>query len=101
MKFTIDPMPALRTARKDRVNGAFNQTAGSHVSQAHAQKRLWATTQDERLKPEADLRGITVAELSALILTKPDDLAERELHRQRLMLAIESAQTPQELDAIT
>lgn len=98
MKLCIDPMPTLRQARKDKVNAAFNSLAGSHIAQAHAQKRLWATTQDERLRPEADLRGITVAELSALILAKPDTFAERELERQRIMLAIDAAKTPAELE---
>lgn len=100
MKLVIDPMPALRQARKDAVNAAFNAMSQSHVVQAHAQKRAWALVQDERLKPEADLRGISVAELSAIILAKPDAFAARELQRQRIMLAIEAARTPQELDAI-
>lgn len=100
MKLTIDPMPALRAARKVQVNAAFDQMAQAHVSQAHAQKRLLAATQDERLKPEADMRGITVAELSAIILAKPDDFAERELHRQKIMMAIEGAKTPAELDSL-
>lgn len=100
MKLTIDPMPALRASRKERVNANFNSLANMHVEQAHAQKRLWAATQDDRLKPEADLRGITVAELSAMILAKPDVVAERELRRQRIMMAIEAAKTPAELDSI-
>lgn len=98
MKLTIDPMPALRAARKDRVNAAFNSGAQSHVTQAHAQKRLWAATQDPALQPEADMRGITVAELAATILSKPDTFADRELQRQRIMLAIDAAKTPAELD---
>lgn len=100
MKISVDPMPAARQTRKDRVNAAFDSQAQSHVSQAHAQKRAWAATEDDRLKPEADLRGITVAELSTLILSKPDLLAERELRRQKIMLAIESAQTPVEIDEL-
>jgi len=52
------------------------------------------------LKPEADLRGMTVEALSALILTKPDDLAEREAQRVTLKLRIRAAATPQELDSI-
>jgi hypothetical protein len=93
-------MPALRAARRAKVNEAFNSTAQSHVAQAHAQKRLWAMTNDPALQPEADLRGITVAELSALILAKPDTFAERELRRQQIMMAIDAARTPAELDAI-
>lgn len=98
MKISIDPMPALRAARKEKVNAAFNMSAQSHVAQAHAQKRVWAMTNDPALQPEADLRGITVAELSAIILAKPDAFADRELQRQRIMLAIDAARTPAELD---
>ncbi len=100
MRLVLDPMPAARQARKDAVNKAFDTAAQSHVAQAHAVKRAWAATQDARLQPEADLRGVTVAELSALILSKPDTFAERELQRQRIMMAIEAARTPAELDAL-
>lgn len=100
MKLSIDPMPALRAARKDKVNAAFNSTAQSHVAQAHAQKRLWATTNDPALQPEADLRGITVAELAAIILAKPDTFADRELQRQKIMMRVDAATTPQELERV-
>jgi hypothetical protein len=92
-------MQTLRSEKKARVNAAFEGRNNSHVAQAHAQKRAWATTNDERLKPEADLRGITVAELAGLILSKPDDFAARELERQRIMLAIDAATTPAKLEA--
>ncbi|WP_027578495.1 hypothetical protein [Bradyrhizobium sp. Ai1a-2] len=96
----IDPMPAIRAAKKEAVNANFNAANASHVEQAHMQKRLWAQAQDQRLKPEADLRGITVADLAAIILAKPDTFAERELQRQKIMLQIEAATTPAELDAV-
>jgi hypothetical protein len=98
----LDPMPALRQARADAVNRSFNTVAADNLQrdQAHAQKRLWATTNDPRLAPEAGLRGITIAELSALILSKPDTAAEREMHRQTIMKRIDQAQTPADLDAI-
>jgi hypothetical protein len=98
----LDPMPFLRQAMKDRVNAGFSTSAAStlHADQAHTQKRAWAEVQDQRLKPEADLRGISVADLAALILSKPDTIAERELRRQQIMMRIEAATTPQELDQI-
>src|SRR6516165_1078905 len=76
---TFDPMPVLRQAKKDHVNAGFNDVAASaaHVEQAHAQKREWASARDPRLRAEADLRGMTLDELAALILTKPDELAAR------------------------
>ncbi|SHJ69495.1 hypothetical protein SAMN05444159_1252 [Bradyrhizobium lablabi] len=98
----IDPMPALRQAKVDAVNRSFNTVAAEslHRDQAHAQKRLWAATNDQRLAPEAELRGITVVELSAFILSKPDAAAAREMQRQTIMKRIDQARTPAELDAI-
>lgn len=101
MRLTIDPMPAARQAQKDRVNAAFNAVSQSHVEMAHAQKRLWAETEDEKLKPEADLRGVSVSELASLILSKPDRLAERELERQKIMAAIEAARTIEDLERLS
>jgi hypothetical protein len=100
MKLKLDYMSDRRDALKAEVNAAFNATAQSHVAMAHAQKRAWAETQDARLQPEANLRGISVAELAALILSKPNDLAGRELQRQRIMMNIDAATTSAELDAI-
>jgi hypothetical protein len=100
---TIDPMPALREAKKERVNAAFNEWAAStaHVDQAHAQKREWAKARDPRLQAEADLRGMTLDDLAALILSKPDELAAREAKRIAIMVKIDKATTPAELEAIT
>jgi hypothetical protein len=99
----IDPMPVLREAKKERVNAAFNDWAAStaHVDQAHAQKREWASARDPRLQSEADLRGMTLDDLAALILSKPDDLAAREAKRIAIMVKIDRATTPAELEAIT
>ncbi len=100
MRMNLDYKSDRRAALKAEVNAAFNAKAQSHVAMAHAQKRAWAATQDARLQPEAELRGISVAELAALILSKPDEVAERELQRQRIMLHIDAATTSAELDAI-
>lgn len=96
-------MPALIAARKQKVNENFNTIAmqNAHREQAHAQKWIWAEKLDhDRLRPEAELRGITTTELASLILSKPDAAAERELQRQQIMQRIEAATTPDELDAI-
>lgn len=98
-----DPMAALRQAKKAQVNAGFAALAAGnlHVEQAHAQKRLWAATNDERLKPEADLRGVTVRELASLILSKSDDTAAaRELDRQKIMMQIDNAVTPADIESI-
>jgi hypothetical protein len=96
-------MPVLREAKKDRVNAAFNDWAASmaHVDQAHAQKREWASARDPRLQAEADLRGMTLDDLAALILSKQDELAAREAKRIAIMVKIDRATTPAELEAIT
>ena len=93
----------LRQARKDRVNAAFNDVAAraAHVDQAHAQKREWASARDPRLQAEADLRGMTLDELATLILTKSDELAEREARRVAIMVKIDKATTPAELEVIS
>ena len=85
LSIALDPMPALRQAAEDRFDAAFNAMAAqmAHVDAAHAQKRQWAATNDPRLEPEANVRGMTVEALAALILTKPDELAEREATARR------------------
>jgi hypothetical protein len=100
---TFDPMPVLREAIKQRVSAAFDELAARsvHVDQAHAQKREWAKARDPRLQAEADLRGMTLDDLAALILTKPDELAAREALRVAIMVKIDKATTPAELEAIT
>lgn len=99
MKLSVDPMPALRQARTDAVNRRFNDLAVLNLQrdQAHAQKRQWASTQDPRLAPEAALRGITVAALAELILSKSDNAAAREIERQRLLLKIAAGTKPCDL----
>lgn len=102
MKISFDPMPALRQGRKDKVNANFNTIGAmnAHLDQAYKQKRDWAMVNSDKLSPEAELRGITVAALSQLILSKPDVTATREMQRQQIMKRIDDAQSPAELDAI-
>ncbi len=98
----LNPLAALRTNAKQKANDHFNLMArsNSHLDVAHAQKREWAKTEDERLSVEADLRGITTKELAKLILSKPDTVAVREEKRQRILAQIEKAKTPVELESI-
>lgn len=102
MKLVINPLPALKQAKKERVNQNFNSMTADnlHKDLVYTQKREWAKTADARLQPEADIRKITVEELSVLILSKPDNLSARELIRQDVMQQIEDAQTMAELDAV-
>jgi hypothetical protein len=97
MKLFIDPLPMAKAARKAAVNEAFNASSTSHLDAAYAQKRIWAEQDREKLRPEADLRGVTVDELAESILSKPDLLAVREMERQRFMKLIDEAKTTDEL----
>ncbi len=100
MKLNLDPMPALKAERKLRVNDAFGKIGNQHLDQAYAQKREWAKSLDDRLLPEAELRGVSVEKLAELILSKPDTVAVREEKRQRILAKIEKAKTPAELESI-
>lgn len=107
MKITLDPMPALRAASKARVNLHFDRLAQPHRDAAYATKRAMAAATlasgvaPTALQAEADLRGITVEALASLIMSKPEVVTERELDRQKVMAALDSARTPAELDGIS
>lgn len=99
-----DPMPAIRKAAMATVDGVFNQLAleSLHRDHAHASKR--AVVVSGQFTPEflaeAGARGISPADLAILVLSKPDNQASRELARQKIMLSIERAATPAEIDGI-
>lgn len=99
-----DPMPAIRKAAMATVDGAFNHLAleNLHRDHAHASKRVVAAagTVTPELAAEAEARGISPDDLATLILSKPDNQASRELARQKVMLSIERAATPAEIDGI-
>lgn len=87
-----------------RVNGYFNSLAQPHRDAAHAMKRSAAKVGDpypDWFAQEAELRDITPAALADLVLTKHDPLEYRELHRQRALMAVESARTPSELATVS
>ncbi len=104
----IDPMPALRAAAVDQVNGRFDDMSrtGLHRDQAHAYKRIAAAAvlagaaPADEFKAEADLRGLTPVALARIIASKPSNLAQRELARQKMLAAIDRATTPGDLDQI-
>lgn len=103
-----DPMPAIRKAAMATVDGIFNQLAHEHLHRdhAHASKRSIAGlvvaggAPTPEFTAEATARGATPTDLANLILSKPDGHAGRELVRQKMMLKIECASTPAEIDGI-
>ena len=108
MKLTIDPMPVLRDHAAYRVNQHFNVLASDnlHREQAHAHKRgeaaaiIAGAAPSAEFQAEAELRGITAAELAMLVLAKPNDAAQRELRRQRLLRRIAAIARPAELELL-
>ncbi|MCB1393241.1 hypothetical protein [Nitrobacter sp.] len=103
MKLILDPMPALRRDAKSKVNMHFNNLAQTHRDAAYAMKRATAGAGapfPDWFMQEAELRRITATALASLILSKPDVLSQRELRRQRVMLTLDNAKTPAEIDAL-
>lgn len=114
MKLISDPMAILRLNARDLVDNYFNSIHSTHKEAARTAKRVAASqfvinidhsggvkTVPSSLDHEAALRGLSTYGLAQLILSKPDEVQQREDRRQSLFAAIERAATPQELDAIT
>lgn len=108
MKLNLDPMPGLRAAAEVQINCYFNRIAADNVHRdaAHAAKRTEAreiatgAVASAEFQAEADLRGLSAAEMAALILSKPNAAAARELHRQKVMARIATITTPAYLAAL-
>ncbi|ETR75922.1 hypothetical protein X566_20210 [Afipia sp. P52-10] len=106
----IDPMPALRVSATLKINADFNRRASETLHRDHAYRRKRevanAVLRGEQLEPkhafarEAEMRGVTLIDLAAIVAAKPDAIDEREARRQELLIAIDQAATPDELAAI-
>jgi hypothetical protein len=100
-------MPLFREAARNKVDLHFSELAKSNPhrdaarqSKRLAAQRLLAGQAITSLDVEAALRGMSSTDLAQLILSKPDDLQDRENTRQQMFKRIASASTPQELDEI-
>lgn len=99
MKIEIDPMKFLRLRAKAAVNRSINAEANgrTHIEAAHRAKRRIAESvlagggAPPEFVDEAALRDMSVDAFARLVVSKPDELAERELDRQRVLIAIEAA----------
>lgn len=108
MKLTLNPMPPLRKAAEDQINQYFSNVAAAtlHRDLAHAAKRQLAAAILAGANPtpefveEAGLRGVEPLELANTIASKTDLSAARELSRQKMLLSVEAATTPAELQEI-
>jgi hypothetical protein len=105
VRISSNPMPFLRAAAVVKVNEQFNcqATQNIHRDAAHSHKRTVAAAVLAGAEPtaefiaEATLRDVSAAALAADIASRPNLAAARELERQRLLLAIEAATTPDQL----
>jgi hypothetical protein len=111
VKISIDPMPAYRDGAAVKVNAHFTNLASLSAMQESAWKRKREIARAVKagdcagmaIAKEAELRGLTPAQLADLILSKLDPMTladARELQRQTALLAIDAAKTPAELNSI-
>jgi hypothetical protein len=109
MKVALQSSMSMRIAvARDAINAHFAAVAAqqAHRDQAHTGKRAVATqvtagtslSDDDPFAVEASLRSMSIADLAMEVLSKPDTFAARELERQRLLLAVEAAKTPAEIE---
>jgi hypothetical protein len=107
MTLGADHFGAMKHAAKDRVNATFArqwQSVGYRLL-VHARKREIAATvkagaaAPEPFAEEAALRGMTCREFADLVLSKSAGASvdHAETHRQRVLLMIEAATSPEEV----
>jgi predicted trehalose synthase len=108
VKIIHSPMPDFRAGAVAKVNARYNAMAAAnlHRDQAHAWKRsasaaiLAGDEAPAEFAAEASAIGMTVAEFAAVIASKPNEAALRELLRQAELRAIAAAQSPDELGGL-
>lgn len=107
MKLKLNPMPALRAQATAMVNAHFDGMAAGHREAAWRRKRDIATAvqagsgASDAFSEEATLRGISVADLAGIVLSKSNPLDARELWRQKALMKIDRIATPSELEEFT
>ena len=108
IRIPMDPMTKLRQARSDAVNRYFARLSGEqlHRDTAHRRKREIARdvaagkAGNEAFSAEARLRGLEPLAFANQIKDRPDAIDDRELLRQNILIGIERAKTPDEIEAI-
>lgn len=108
MKVSISSSMAKRvTSAVEKINTHF-AVAANPIDEIHTRKHEIATSvkagepAPDAFAQEATLRELTVEQLADLVLSKPSPIDvsdERELNRQRLLLAVAAARTPADIDA--
>lgn len=109
MKISLTSAMAQRIAiAQEKINAQY-AVAVSALDAIHVRKREIATavkageTPPDSFAQEASLRSITPEQLADIVLSKPCPITaadERELKRQRMLLAVAAATTPDAIDAV-
>ncbi len=105
LRIISDPTPALLAEATRIVNERYNAIAAQNIHRdaAHAYKRTVAVAilaggeTPTEFAAEAKLRGMTPVALAADIAGRPNEAAQRELDRQRELIAIAAATKPADL----
>lgn len=106
VRLDVTPMPKLIERGVKAVNRHFAKISAkeAHRDSAHRRKREVANQVWNRgpvpasFAKEAELRGVTPLDLAFQIKDLPDAMDERELARQTVLIEIENAETPAEID---
>lgn len=110
MRLTLDPMPALRKAAAEKINDHYLGRLGgglpwttAHRRKAEQARQALTGTIAPAFAAEALLRDLSVEDFAHLVLAKAaedDGWDATELERQRALLAVEAAQTPDQINDI-
>jgi hypothetical protein len=100
----IDQMRIHRDEARDKIDRYFADQLKQqlhrdtiHELKRAAAERLIGGGQHDLLDTEAQLRGMAPIDLAKLIVSKPNDLFDRENRRQKIFQMIEQAADPQAL----
>jgi len=105
MKLNLNPMVAIVTKAEQNIDRHFNSMAQAHLDQVYKIKREDAQEVvasggmniPEWMIWEANLKDITPTELAYSILSKKDQVIEREILRQDLKATLRNCKTPDEV----
>lgn len=113
MKLTVNPMPKLIAEAANSINSQYSMRMGSllpirmahEVKATQAKQVLEGSKASKSFVAEANLRKMSIEAFAKLVLDKANsnvhtDLELLELERQNLLVAVEKAETPAEIQKI-
>lgn len=99
MKLTIGKdLNKVRAEAKEKIAGPGSMII--HLRKRMEAEQVRAGGVSSLLSAEAEIRGVTVMDLAETILSKPDELAEGELNRQRAVAALLATESVPEIEAM-